>query len=109
MGGHGCVSVTANVVPALCARMHRSWVRGDMGEFARLRDQLAPLHQALFSESNPIPVKTALSLAGLCHGDLRLPLTRAGAATLDRLGLMLPNLIAAEEEAASLSRLSLVR
>ena len=80
-----------------------------MAESARLRDQLAPLHQALFSESNPIPVKAALSLAGLCYGDLRLPLTRASADTLDRLGLMLPGLLAAEEEAAGQPRLSLVR
>lgn len=109
MGGHGCISVTANVVPALCARLHRSWLVGDMGEFVRLRDQLAPLHQALFGESNPIPVKAALAMADLCHGDLRLPLIRASSATLDRLGLMLPTLITAEEEAASLSRLSLVR
>ena len=108
MGGHGCMSVTANLVPALCARMHRAWTSGNAGEFARLRDQLAPLHQALFAESNPIPVKAALSLAGLCHGDLRLPLTRAGADTLDRLGVMLPALIAAEEEAAGLPRLTLV-
>ena len=108
MGGHGCISVTANIVPALSACLHRAWAAGDMAESARLRDQLAPLHQALFSESNPIPVKAALSLAGLCYGDLRLPLTRASAATLDRLGLMLPGLLAAEE-AAGQPRLSLVR
>ena len=55
MGGHGCISVTANVVPALSTCLHRAWAAGDMAESTRLRDQLAPLHQALFSESNPIP------------------------------------------------------
>jgi len=108
MGGRGCISVTANLVPAMCAHMHRSWTTGNLAEFARLRDRLAPLHQALFLESNPIPVKAALAMADLCEGEMRLPLTRAGPDTLDRLALLLPALFAAEEEAAGLPRLSLV-
>jgi len=108
MGGHGCISVSANLAPALCAQMHAAWDQVDLIEFARLRDLLAPLHQALFLESNPIPVKAALCMVGLCNGDLRLPLTRACSGTLDVLGTLLPEMIRAEDEAAGLPRLSLV-
>jgi len=108
MGGHGCISVSANLTPALCAQMHAAWDRVDLIEFARLRDLLAPLHQTLFLESNPIPVKAALCIAGLCNGDLRLPLTRASSGTLDALGALLPEVIRAEDEAAGRPRLSLV-
>ena len=109
MGGDGCISVTANLVPALCAGLHAAWRDGDLAGFARLRDLLAPLNAALFHESNPVPVKAALSMAGLCGGDLRLPLTRAGQGTLDLLAPLLPGLLAAEDEAAGQPpRLSLV-
>lgn len=108
MGGHGCISVSANLVPALCAEMHAAWDQVDPIEFARIRDLLAPLHCALFLESNPIPIKAALCIAGLCHGNLRLPLTRASSSTLDALGVLLPGVIRAEDEAAGLPRLSLV-
>ncbi len=107
MGGHGCISVSANLTPALCARMHAAWDRADLIEFARIRDLLAPLHRALFLESNPIPVKAALCMTGLCNGDLRLPLTRACSATLDALATLLPDLIRAEDEALWLPRLVL--
>jgi 4-hydroxy-tetrahydrodipicolinate synthase len=110
MGGHGCISVTANIAPALCAQLHAAWERGDLACFARLRDLLAPLHDVLFLESNPIPLKAALSVLRLCAGDLRLPLTRASLATRDRLAVVLANLVAAEEEAAGKrARLVLVR
>jgi len=108
MGGHGCISVSANLTPALCAQMHAAWDRIDLIEFARLRDLLAPLHQALFLESNPIPVKAALCMAGLCNGDLRLPLTRARSGTLDALGVLLPEMMRAEDDTIGRSRLSLV-
>ena len=109
MGGHGCVSVTANLTPGLCARLHRAWDEGDLTEFARIRDLLSPLHDALFVESNPIPVKAALVMAGLCGGELRLPLTRAGHTTADRLADILPALLAADDEATGQRRLSLVK
>ena len=108
MGGDGCISVTANLAPALCAGLQAAWRGGDLAGFAQLRDLLAPLHAALFGESNPIPVKAALCLAGLCSGEVRLPLTRAGQATLDLLAPLLPGLLAAEDEAAGQPRLSLV-
>ena len=107
MSGHGCISVSANLTPALCARMHAAWDRADLIEFARIRDLLAPLHRALFLESNPIPVKAALCMAGLCNGGLRLPLTRACSATFDALADLLPDLIRAENEALWLPRLVL--
>ena len=105
MGGHGCISVTANVVPALCSAMHGAWAGQDLLEFGRLRDLLAPLHHALFAESNPIPVKTALALADLCMGELRLPLIRATRPTIDWLGSILPAIMAADDQAAQQSRL----
>ncbi len=109
MGGHGCVSVTANLVPALCAQLHAAWDRADLAAFARLRDLLAPLHNALFLESNPIPLKAALCMMRLCAGELRLPLTRAAETTRDRLATVLAGVIAVEEEAAGEPRLALVR
>ena len=99
MGGHGCVSVTANLVPALCAQMHDAWDRGDMIVMARIRDQLAPLHDALFAEANPIPLKAALFALRLCSGELRLPLTRASAMTRHRLATVLVDVLAAEKAA----------
>lgn len=95
MGGAGSISVTANVAPALCAALHRAWDLGDLGMFGRLRDQLDPLHAALFAESNPIPVKAALAELGLCSDAVRLPLTRATDATRARLRALLPGLMAA--------------
>ena len=70
-GGDGCISVTANVMPGLCAHMHAAWVDGNLDRFAELRDALAPLHEALFAETNPIPVKAALELLGLCDAHAR--------------------------------------
>ena len=100
MGGMGCISVTANVVPALCALLHRAWDDGAMGRFAALRDLLDPLHTALFVESNPIPVKAALASLGLCTDEVRLPLTRAALATRERLLAVMPLVMSAEEHAA---------
>ena len=74
-GGHGCISVTANLAPALCAQLHQAWNKQDYSTVFRLRDLLLPLHQALFIESSPGPVKYGASLLGLCSQDLRLPLT----------------------------------
>ncbi len=73
-GGHGCISVTANVAPRICADMQSAWRRGDYDTAFELQDRLMPLHQALFCESSPGPVKYAASLLGLCLPDARLPL-----------------------------------
>lgn len=108
MGGAGCVSVTGNVAPALCASLHRNWDLGDLPAFARVRDLLDPLHQALFVESNPIPLKTALALLDLCGDELLLPLTRASEGTRMRVLGVLDVLMLAEEQAAPRPRLTLV-
>jgi 4-hydroxy-tetrahydrodipicolinate synthase len=107
MGGDGCISVTANVAPKLCAALHRAWDMGDLAEFARLRDQLDPLHAALFAESNPVPLKAALAELGLCANTVRLPLLRAGSATLDRLRSVLPAVVAARPRLEQTPRFAL--
>ena len=100
MGGAGCVSVTANVTPALCAAMHRAWTSGHLTRFAALRDLLAELHQALFLESNPIPLKAALAMLRLCEPNLRLPLTTASRSTRERLAAALAWIVSNEEREA---------
>lgn len=107
MGGHGCISVTANIAPALCALLHRAWDHGKLAEFARLRDWLNPLHAALFSESNPIPLKAALSILKLCTDAVRLPLTPATPQTIERLRQVLPELTALEEASVLRQRLAM--
>ncbi len=76
-GGVGCISVTANVAPALCSAMQTAWAKGDLKEAFRLRDLLSPLHDAMFVETSPAPVKFAASLLGLSTDEVRLPLVPA--------------------------------
>jgi 4-hydroxy-tetrahydrodipicolinate synthase len=73
-GGQGCISVTANVAPALCAEFQLACLAGNFRLALQLQDRLMPLHDALFVESNPGPVKYAASKLGLCTGETRLPL-----------------------------------
>ncbi len=73
-GGHGCISVTANVAPALCAAVHAAWAAGNPAEALAIHRKLMPLHRALFCETNPGPVKYALSRLGRCAPTVRLPL-----------------------------------
>ena len=75
MGGHGCISVTANVAPKLMSDMCSAALAGDSERAAKIDMSLALLHTALFLESNPIPVKWALSEMGLMENVLRLPMT----------------------------------
>jgi len=82
-GGHGCISVTANVAPALCAEVHRAWRDGNVAKAAALNDRLMPLHKALFCETSPGPVKYAASLLGKCSPELRLPLVEISEASKD--------------------------
>lgn len=78
-GGHGCISVTANVAPNLCARFQQACLTGDFALALKLQDQLAPLHRALFLEPNPAGPKFALHLLDRASPDVRLPLVRASA------------------------------
>jgi 4-hydroxy-tetrahydrodipicolinate synthase len=73
-GGHGCISVTSNVAPRLCAEFQRACLKGDFAAALKLQDKLMPLHTALFIETNPAPAKYALSLLGKCPETVRLPM-----------------------------------
>jgi len=76
-GGHGCISVTANVAPRLCAQFQNACMQGALDAARELQDRLMPLHDALFVEPSPAPVKYAGSLLGLCSDEVRLPLVPA--------------------------------
>jgi 4-hydroxy-tetrahydrodipicolinate synthase len=73
-GGHGCISVTSNVAPRLCAEFQSACLKGDYVAALKLQDKLMPLHQNLFVETNPAPVKYALSVLGKCAETVRLPM-----------------------------------
>ena len=73
-GGTGCISVSANVAPALCAEFQLACLAGNFKLALQLQDRLMPLHDALFVESNPAPVKYAAEKLGLCRSETRLPL-----------------------------------
>ncbi len=75
MGGHGCISVTANVAPAKMHQMCVAALEGNMELAEKLNDELDGLHKELFAESNPIPAKWAVEKLGLISGGIRLPLT----------------------------------
>jgi 4-hydroxy-tetrahydrodipicolinate synthase len=73
-GGHGCISVTANVAPSLCSEFQLACLGGNFKLALELHERLMPLHDALFVESNPGPVKYAAEKLGLCSSATRLPL-----------------------------------
>lgn len=73
-GGDGCISVTSNVAPGLCRNMYLAWKQGQVARAQRLAHPIAQLSAALFRESNPVPLKHALSLFGLMSSTVRLPL-----------------------------------
>ena len=73
-GGHGCISVTSNVAPRLCAEMQNACLKGDYASALRVQDRLMPLHTNLFIETNPSPVKYAASVLGLMEDAVRLPM-----------------------------------
>jgi 4-hydroxy-tetrahydrodipicolinate synthase len=76
-GGHGCISVTSNVAPRLCAEFQAACLRGDFAAALKLQDKLAPLHLNLFIETSPAPIKYAMSVIGKCAETVRLPLVPA--------------------------------
>ncbi len=84
-GGHGCISVTANVAPRLCAQMHAAWAQGDLQGAMAIQGRLLSLHDAMFCESNPGPVKYAAALLGFGTNTVRLPLAAVGDATGARI------------------------
>jgi 4-hydroxy-tetrahydrodipicolinate synthase len=76
-GGHGCISVTANVAPKLCADFQNACMRGDFTSALEIQDRLMPLHDAMFCEASPAPVKYAVSVLGRCSDAVRLPIVAA--------------------------------
>jgi 4-hydroxy-tetrahydrodipicolinate synthase len=95
-GGQGCISVTANIAPSLCAEFQLACLAGNFRLALQLQDRLMPLHDALFVESNPGPVKYAAFKLGLCGDETRLPLAPIAAASrkkvddaLNAVGLVL--------------------
>ena len=74
MGGQGCISVTANIAPDLCAQLQNACLEGRYSDAVAIQDKLTPLHEAIFTDTNPTPVKYALSRLGLIEPDVRLPL-----------------------------------
>lgn len=96
-GGHGCISVLANIAPALSAQMHQAWQKKDIPTFEKIRDRLAPLSRDLFCETSPAPVKYAASIMGICENEVRLPLVTASEtakarieAAMDYAGIKFP-------------------
>ncbi|MGH1417629.1 MAG: 4-hydroxy-tetrahydrodipicolinate synthase [Hyphomicrobiaceae bacterium] len=94
-GGHGCISVASNIAPRLCSQFQEACMAGDYSKALALQDQLMPLHDVLFVETNPGPAKYALSQLGMCTEETRLPLVPVTSTTkakidavLDGLGLI---------------------
>ncbi len=75
-GGHGCISVTSNIAPRLCAEFQNACLKGDYATALKIQDKLAPLHVDLFVEANPAPAKYAGALMGKWEDELRLPLVK---------------------------------
>jgi 4-hydroxy-tetrahydrodipicolinate synthase len=84
-GGHGCISVTANVAPKLCADFQNACLQGAWDTALVLQERLMPLHDAMFVEPSPAPVKYAGSLLGICTDEVRLPLVAASDAARARV------------------------
>ena len=80
-GGCGCISVSANIAPRTCAAVQEAWRSEDYARARRLDDSLTSLHQALFLETSPSPVKYAASLLGKCKNEMRLPLVSVSRST----------------------------
>ena len=73
-GGNGCISVTANIAPKLLSEMHAAWGAGDIAAAQSINERLMPLHDSMFCEASPGPVKYAAELLGICSAETRLPL-----------------------------------
>ncbi len=84
-GGVGCVSVTSNVAPKFCKELQEAWQKGEASLALQIHKQLLPLYQAMFLETNPIPVKYAMHILGLCGPEIRLPLLPATEKTRERI------------------------
>ena len=84
-GGQGCISVSANVAPGLCARFQEATLKGDHAKALELQDRLLPLHESIFIEPGLAGAKYGLSVLGRCGNEVRLPLTTVSEATGARI------------------------
>ena len=84
-GGHGCISVTANVAPKLCAEFQNACMQGAFETALAIQDRLMPLHDAMFCEASPAPAKYAASLLRMSSDEVRLPLVSATEAARTRI------------------------
>ncbi len=84
-GGHGCISVTANVAPRLCAEFQNACMAGNFAKALEIQDKLFPLHTAVFLEPSPAPSKAALAMLGRMSEETRLPIVPVTAPTRDAL------------------------
>lgn len=91
LGGKGVISVAANIVPADISAMIQTYNAGNKDQAKVLNDKLAPLIKALFLETNPIPVKKAVELLGLCSGEVRLPLCEMEEENIEKLRAAMKN------------------
>ena len=91
MGGMGVISVASNVAPKFTSDMTSAMLDGDLAKAAAMQLRMLPFVRALFSEVNPIPVKKAAQLKGLCNGIVRLPLTEMTEENAAKLAAMLPD------------------
>ncbi|RMI25194.1 MAG: 4-hydroxy-tetrahydrodipicolinate synthase [Calditrichaeota bacterium] len=89
VGGKGVISVTANIIPDRINEMIDAYMAGDWAKALELHEQLKPLHEAMFLETNPIPIKTAMNLMGMNVGGFRLPLCEMSDANVARLKTIL--------------------
>ena len=91
-GGQGCISVTANIAPKMCSDLHRAWQKGNLKKVQSINSLLFPLHNALFLETSPGPVKYAASLLKICSNELRLPLVSISSNSKKEIKTVLTNL-----------------
>ncbi|MGC8502897.1 4-hydroxy-tetrahydrodipicolinate synthase [Desulfurella sp.] len=89
LGGSGIISVTSNVAPAMVSAQYDAFVSGDLEKAKTLHHKMYPLHQMMFIETNPIPVKTAVALMGLVEEEFRLPLCKMSNTNKEKLKTML--------------------
>ena len=84
-GGHGCISVSSNIVPNLLSEMHNSWKNGDFKNAFNIHLKLINFHDAMFCESSPGPVKFAAEKIGLCNSEARLPIVKISESSVNQV------------------------
>jgi 4-hydroxy-tetrahydrodipicolinate synthase len=91
-GGQGCISVSSNIMPKRCVEVQNACLKGDYVKALELNEPLVPLHNVMFCETSPAPVKYAASLMGKCQPDLRLPLVPMSEDSKKQVAQVLKNL-----------------